>query len=299
MRRVLWPLVSVIMESTSTPPTSKHGSGGAGGLQGAIDAAEHQQAALEAETRGLMSRTRTEILRPLGLCPPWNDSPDDDGDSGLGENSRARRKEAKGGNGVGLADNGDVRGGGGGTGGVVELARRGGVVTGVVAMLKARKIGGAGGAVVAASDAGILESGGLPQQEDPAYEAAAAAAATGAPFRQLRDRTGKVSKWSMGGAAGVGAGESGGGRRKMDWVSGAKGDIVDGVPGAEQESTVAAPGHGRGLTRVVVMEEPWQSIYLWNLLFFKSVADVPLFDRRNLRLFEVRLAGRAWCVLLD
>lgn len=41
------------------------------------------------------------------------------------------------------------------------------------------------------------------------------------------------------------------------------------------------------LTRVAAVEEPWQSIYLWSLLFVKTTADLRLFDSREVRLFEV------------
>ena len=42
-----------------------------------------------------------------------------------------------------------------------------------------------------------------------------------------------------------------------------------------------------GLTRVAAVEEPWQSIYLWSLLFVKTTSDRRLFDARAVALFEV------------
>ncbi|CAN0140911.1 unnamed protein product, partial [Ectocarpus fasciculatus] len=53
----------------------------------------------------------------------------------------------------------------------------------------------------------------------------------------------------------------------------------------------ADTGDGDGgvavLTRVIAVEEPWQSIYLWSLLFVKTTADLRLFDSREVRLFEI------------
>lgn len=53
------------------------------------------------------------------------------------------------------------------------------------------------------------------------------------------------------------------------------------------------------LTRVLAVEEPWQSIYLWSMMFVKTTSDLRLFDSRTVRLFEVQCkdALRAVCCL--
>lgn len=69
----------------------------------------------------------------------------------------------------------------------------------------------------------------------------------------------------------------------------------DGVSGGVGGGGVGAPGReGDGvLTRVVAVEEPWQSIYLWSLLFVKTTSDLRLFDSRTIRLFDVSWCARA------
>lgn len=63
----------------------------------------------------------------------------------------------------------------------------------------------------------------------------------------------------------------------------------------EAEGGAGCGGGGVSLAKVVAVEEPWQSMYMWSLFFVKTMADVRLFDPRTIRLFEVWVRARA-CV---
>lgn len=145
-----------------------------------------------------------------------------------------------------------VIGSGGGSGQGVELAKRAtSMANSVTSKIRASVSGGVSAAVF---DSEIMTSA----------KSGNGAAAVGASFQELRDTGRKATK---------GAGR----RRKLDWVS-RGGDMVDGVPEGYEKDR---------LTRVIALDEPWQSMYLWSLLFVKTTSDSPLFDHRAVRLFEV------------
>ena len=64
-------------------------------------------------------------------------------------------------------------------------------------------------------------------------------------------------------------------------VQGIGGGMVVGVGPAGFTGGLARPA------RVLIVEEPWQSIYLWSVVFVRTAWDVRLFDTRTVRLFEV------------
>lgn len=277
MRRVLWPLVSILIEFASQA-SGTAGQGDEGDVEAGVTG--QREAALEAEVRQLLSRARTQILRPLGLCPPSSEDGGDGSEQLLGKGLSllaAGLRPKRNGSGV---DDSDAKLG---NGGVVELTRVAGVATTVASALKAVKVGGSGSAAVAASDGSGLQKGVLYHQEPSAQEEAAAAAATGVPFHPLRDSTERATKWTLSGAAAEGA-SAGNGRGSMDWVS-TGGDMVDRDLGSDGGSLSKWPG-GAGPS-LVSIGEPWQSVYLWSLLLVKTEADIPLFDRGTIRLLEV------------
>ncbi|CAM9894926.1 unnamed protein product [Ectocarpus sp. 6 AP-2014] len=69
MRRVLWPLLSLV---TAPPPSTT-----APGTPGLAGSPELERAAA---VRALASSARRKVLRPAGLCPPWDDEDGGDGD---------------------------------------------------------------------------------------------------------------------------------------------------------------------------------------------------------------------------
>lgn len=228
MRRVLWPLLY-----TLTDPS--------------------RQATSTMDARVLMASVREEILRPLGLCPPWDkDNLDHLGQPG-GESGDPKHTD------ILAAD--AVTGGSGG----MELARRN--AANMAAKIRSSVGGGVGGSSSASViDPEVIESAKNEKRNGSKVMSGALS------FQELRDDK-EGNKWGPGG-------------RKMDWVS-KGGDLVDGVPevGGEGEEG----GRGGGLARVVVVEEPWQGVYLWSLLFVKIMSDVRVFDRRTIRLLEVSL----------
>lgn len=262
MRRVLWPLLSTLIEMTAV-------NGGLGKPGTSPEEAE-------ANSRILMACARNKTLRPLGLCPPWEDSDDNDGQSTGGARDAKEKVAIDAGKAVG----------GAGAGVGLEHPKRIGVASFVASALSAVKIGGPGGATVTdiggGGDGGAMATATLASGRFHEAGRSTTVAGSGA-FFHMRDGTtsgsGRTRTRTSGGSMGRVEDRGSG----MDWVSRGA-DMVD---GDACEGANGGGGRVDGLTRVVAVEEPWQSIYLWSLLYVKTTEDVPLFDHRAVRLFEV------------
>ena len=70
MGRVLWPLLSLMAMPVNAAGNGKDGGGGDGG----DFTLEEQRAGMYA----VVYAARRDVLRPLGLCPPWNDDEEEE-----------------------------------------------------------------------------------------------------------------------------------------------------------------------------------------------------------------------------
>ncbi|CAM9599659.1 unnamed protein product [Pylaiella littoralis] len=291
------------------------GGGGSGGSgDESFESLEQERAS---EVRALAAFARSNVLRPSGLCPPWDDDGDDSSDEGGGGDGD--------GDGDGLEE-------GGGEG---DARRPNAAVPKRSAHVKRRRQqqqqqeegdGGVGymewGAAAITGAFGYFTST-APRNTPTVVDAEAAEAEVQARQDSGREVQSAATIPPFGGAAAApavsdvglveeGGGGGGGGGESLHPSSGNPGNSGQksssssnnggGVsPPTQQRRTaltqdvragIVGGGGGFGesvgvLTRVLAVEEPWQSIYLWSLLFIKTTADLRLFDSRTVRLFEV------------
>ncbi|CAM9433855.1 unnamed protein product, partial [Sphacelaria rigidula] len=189
IRKVIWPLVA-----TLTDP--------------------ERQKTCTSDARELMADAREYVLRPAGLCPPWDKDGDNEDDEDVDVErshsvtlSRAAAAKANSNKEIemaGAAADPVV----GAAGGSVELARGRGVAASVAAKIRSSVVGGAGGGGAAAIiDPEVIESASKSSESSKRSGVAASGALS---FTELRDKQ-NPGKRRAGGA--------GRRRKQMDWVS--------------------------------------------------------------------------------
>eukprot|EP00752_Nemacystus_decipiens_P011806 g10475.t1 len=289
MRRVLWPLLSLLMSPLPLPSVeAAREDGAAPGGGGGVDMGEDEalgspeQQERAAAVRALAAFARRSILRPSGLCPPWDADGDGDGDGDHEDDggdglSSTREQEGKTAQGRDARRPSPVRKHHSPTK-QQQQQQQGYVRRGTAAIAgalgyfsSARSPPGAKVSAVGASGAGEAR-----QQGSGPSSGSGAAVSDVELIEQGGGDPGPSSPEPPSAVA----------PQKRCAVLGEQavlgGDGDGGVGGG-----TPAEGRAEVITRVVALEEPWQSIYLWSLLFVKTTLDLRLFDSRTIRLFDV------------